>query len=95
MRSQTSEIALLDEDDTESIEAKLNLTPEKYHRFMSNNSTYYTKKPTREKVSMAVPSTKRYRRAWFVNSRGWGEEIPLLELIHVQRYFLTKTKLVI
>lgn len=65
---RTSEIALLDEDDTESIEAKLNLTPEKYHRFMSNNSIYYTKKPTREKLVWQFQVLKETGEPGFVNA---------------------------
>lgn len=65
---RTSEIALLDENDTESIEAKLNLTPEKYHRFMSNNSIYYTKKPTREKLAWQFRVLKETGEPGFVNA---------------------------
>src|SRR5690606_9119754 len=65
---RTSEIALLDEDDIESIEAKLNLTPEKYHRFMSNNSIYYTKKPTREKLAWHFQLLKDTGEPGFVNA---------------------------
>jgi ribonucleoside-diphosphate reductase alpha chain/ribonucleoside-triphosphate reductase len=55
---RTAEIVLLDADDKESIEAKTNLykqidgqwivDKELLHRQMSNNSIYYTKKPSRE-----------------------------------------------
>ncbi|MCK5764147.1 MAG: ribonucleoside-triphosphate reductase, adenosylcobalamin-dependent, partial [Clostridiales bacterium] len=55
---RTAEIVLLDADDKESIEAKSNLykqidgqwivDKELLHRQMSNNSIYYTKKPSRE-----------------------------------------------
>lgn len=57
---RTAEIVLVDEDDNESIEAKNNLYKQVdgkweidkdiIHRQMSNNSIYYRRKPTREKL---------------------------------------------
>lgn len=50
---RTALIALLDEEDDETITAKQNIfsRPELSHRFMSNNSIFYNSKPTRERMA--------------------------------------------
>lgn len=65
---RTSEIALLDETDEECIYAKSNLTPEKYHRFMSNNSIFYERKPSKEQLKWQFDILKNTGEPSFVNA---------------------------
>lgn len=76
---RTSEIALLDATDRESIEAKSNLTPEKYHRFMSNNSIYYTEKPTREQIKWQFSVLKDTGEPCFVNAEAGKKRNPYMQ----------------
>lgn len=64
---RTAEIALIDPKDTECTEAKSNLTPEKYHRFMSNNSLYIEKTPTKEYLQKIFASIRATGEPGFVN----------------------------
>lgn len=76
---RTAEIVLLDQDDKECIQAKSELykkVDEKWvidseiaHRQMSNNSIYYTRKPTREQLHWHI-SQMRYS-----GEPGWVNEI--------------------
>lgn len=80
---RTAEIALIDPDDTESIEAKNNLyknidgqwivNSELFHRQMSNNSIYYTKKPDREKLHWQIEQMRYSGEPAWVNA-GAGEK---------------------
>lgn len=64
---RTAEIALIDPKDTECTEAKSNLTPEKYHRFMSNNSLYIEDTPTKEYLQKIFDSIRATGEPGFVN----------------------------
>lgn len=64
---RTAEIALIDPKDTECTEAKSNLTPEKYHRFMSNNSLYIEETPTKEYLQKIFDSIRATGEPGFVN----------------------------
>lgn len=67
MVRRTAEIALIDPKDTECTEAKSNLTPEKYHRFMSNNSLYIEETPTKEYLQKIFDSIRATGEPGFVN----------------------------
>ena len=73
---RTSEIALLDANDKESIEAKSNLTPEKYHRFMSNNSIFYNEKPSRDQLAWQFQVLKETGEPCFVNAEAGRKRNP-------------------
>lgn len=64
---RTAEIALIDPKDTECTEAKSNLTPEKYHRFMSNNSLYIEDTPTKEYLQKIFASIRATGEPGFIN----------------------------
>lgn len=64
---RTAEIALIDPKDTECTEAKSNLTPEKYHRFMSNNSLYIEDTPAKEYLQKIFASIRATGEPGFVN----------------------------
>lgn len=64
---RTAEIALIDATDEETMVAKDGLTPDKFHRFMSNNSVYYTDKPTREQLAQHFAILKGPGEPSFVN----------------------------
>lgn len=76
---RTAEIVLVDSDDTECIEAKSNLyymedgkwvvNEEILHRQMSNNSIYYTEKPSREKIKWQL------ERMRYSGEPGWVNEV--------------------
>ncbi|MDK2867650.1 MAG: hypothetical protein PWP51_1790 [Clostridiales bacterium] len=76
---RTAEIVLVDSDDTECIEAKSNLyymedgkwvvNEEVLHRQMSNNSIYYTEKPSREKIKWQL------ERMRYSGEPGWVNEV--------------------
>lgn len=67
MVRRTAEIALIDPKDTECTEAKSNLTPEKYHRFMSNNSLYIEETPTKEYLQKIFDSIRATGEPGFIN----------------------------
>jgi intein/homing endonuclease len=64
---RTSEIAIISPYDTECINAKRNLTPDKYHRFMSNNSVYLEEKPTKEQLTKIFQSIRECGEPGFIN----------------------------
>ncbi|WDV45456.1 ribonucleoside-triphosphate reductase, adenosylcobalamin-dependent [Clostridiaceae bacterium M8S5] len=74
---RTAEIALIDADDKECIDAKSNLYKqvdgqwsidhEIAHRQMSNNSIYYKEKPTREKLHWMLEKMRYSGEPGFVN----------------------------
>lgn len=76
---RTAEIVLVDADDKECIEAKSNLytmedgkwvvNEEILHRSMSNNSIYYTSKPTREMIKWQL------ERMRYSGEPGWVNEV--------------------
>ena len=75
---RTAEICLVDQDDEESINAKSELykkegkqwaiDPELSHRMMSNNSIYYTRKPTRDFLE------KHFQKMRYSGEPGWVNE---------------------
>lgn len=75
---RTAEILLVDEDDNESIDAKTHLykqvdgkwviDKEIAHRQMSNNSIYYTKKPTRERLHWQIEKMRYSGEPGWVNA---------------------------
>lgn len=73
---RTSEIALIDVNDKETLYAKKDLTEDKYHRFMSNNSIYYTEKPTREQVALQFKVLRYEGEPAFVNAVAAGMRRP-------------------
>jgi len=74
---RTAEIVLVDADDTECIEAKSNLyymedgkwivNEEILHRQMSNNSIYYTERPSREKIRWQLEKMRYSGEPGWVN----------------------------
>lgn len=76
---RTAEIVLIDADDKECIEAKSNLykqidgqwivDQEIIHRQMSNNSIYYTEKPSREKLHWQIEQMR------YSGEPGWVNEV--------------------
>lgn len=73
---RTSEIALLDAGDEETLYAKKNLTPDRYHRFMSNNSIYYVNKPTRGQIALQFDVLRNEGEPCFVNAEAAGKRRP-------------------
>ncbi len=67
MVRRTAEIFLCDSDDEESINAKRNITSETMHRYMSNNSIVFEKKPTREELHNIFSSIKINGEPGFFN----------------------------
>lgn len=77
MVRRTAEIALFDSDDEECINAKGELYKEVegqwivdndiVHRSMSNNSIYYTEKPTREKLHWQIEKMRYSGEPAFIN----------------------------
>ncbi|PID82478.1 MAG: ribonucleoside-triphosphate reductase, adenosylcobalamin-dependent [Clostridiales bacterium] len=75
---RTAEIVLMDQDDDSCIEAKSNLYKqvegkwivdnEILHRQMSNNSIYYTRKPTREKLHWQIEQMRYSGEPGWVNA---------------------------
>ena len=76
---RTAEIVLVDQDDKESIQAKSELykkvdekwiiDPEISHRQMSNNSIYYTRKPTRDGLHWHLQQMR------YSGEPGWVNEV--------------------
>lgn len=64
---RTAEIAIISPEDEECVKAKVNLTPDKYHRFMSNNSVYLEKKPTKEQLEVIFDSIRKSGEPGFIN----------------------------
>ena len=64
---RTAEIFLFDADDEEVLNAKNNITPNLYHRFMSNNSIAFDEKPTREKLHEIFQLIKQNGEPGFFN----------------------------
>lgn len=83
---RTAEIALLDQDDKECIQAKSELykkVGEKWvidaeiaHRQMSNNSIYYTKKPTREQLNWHLNQMRYSGEPGWVNEEAGLKRRP-------------------
>ncbi|QUH19833.1 ribonucleoside-triphosphate reductase, adenosylcobalamin-dependent [Alkaliphilus sp. B6464] len=83
---RTAEMILIDADDQQCIEAKSNLykqidgqwiVDEKIiHRQMSNNSIYYTKKPTREKLHWQIQQMRYSGEPGWVNSEAAAKRRP-------------------
>ena len=81
---RTAEIILLDEDDMEAIDAKTGLykqidgqwivDQEIIHRQMSNNSIYYTKKPTRERLHWQMERMRYSGEPAWVNAEAGAKK---------------------
>lgn len=73
---RTAEIALLDANDEETLYAKKNLTPDRFHRFMSNNSIFYEDKPTREQLAKQFTVLQNEGEPCFVNAEAARKRRP-------------------
>jgi len=83
---RTAEIVLVDADDKESIEAKSNLyykeegqwvvNEEILHRQMSNNSIYYTEKPSREQIKWQLERMRYSGEPGWVNETAGAKRRP-------------------
>lgn len=65
---RTSEIALLDPKDKETLEAKRTITVDTDHRRMSNNSVFYEEKPTRGGLHDHFEIMRRNGEPAFINA---------------------------
>ncbi len=65
---RTAETAIVSPDDDEVIEAKTDLTPNKYHRFMSNNSIFFEEKPSWERLRHIFETLRYTGEPGFVNA---------------------------
>lgn len=83
---RTAEMILIDPDDKECIEAKSNLYKQIdgqwivdqniIHRQMSNNSIYYTEKPTREQLHWQVQQMRYSGEPGWINSEAAAKRRP-------------------
>ncbi len=83
---RTAEIALIDADDKECIQAKSqlykktdgqwNIDPELSHRQMSNNSIYYRQKPTREMLHWHLQQMRYSGEPGWVNEEAGARRRP-------------------
>lgn len=83
---RTSEIGLIDQDDTTCIQAKSNLyrqvgdrweiDPRIAHRQMSNNSIFYTRKPTREQLHWHLQQMRYSGEPGWVNQEAGARRRP-------------------
>ena len=83
---RTAEMVIIDESDTECIEAKSNLykqedgkwsvNNELIHRQMSNNSIYYTEKPTRERLKWNIEKMRYSGEPGWINAEAAGKRRP-------------------
>jgi len=83
---RTAEIVLVDADDQEAIEAKSNLYKQVdgqwivdkdiIHRQMSNNSIYYTEKPTRERLHWQIEQMRYSGEPAWVNAEAGEKRRP-------------------
>lgn len=64
---RTAEIAIISPDDTECVNAKVDLTPDKFHRFMSNNSVYLEDKPHKAYLAALFQSIRTSGEPGFIN----------------------------
>ena len=95
MVRRTAEIALFDSDDDECINAKSNLYSEvngKYivnkdlvHRSMSNNSIYFKKKPTREKIHWLLEKQKVSGEPGWINAEAGSKRRENFEGVNPYR----------
>ncbi len=65
---RTAETAIISPDDDEVIEAKSDLTPDKFHRFMSNNSIFFEEKPSFERLQHIFHTLRYTGEPGFVNA---------------------------
>lgn len=83
---RTAEMIIIDQDDNEAINAKSNLYTFKdnkwqinqdiAHRQMSNNSIYFTKKPTREELHVQLERMRYSGEPGFINHVAAAERRP-------------------
>ncbi|MDI9476698.1 MAG: ribonucleoside-triphosphate reductase, adenosylcobalamin-dependent [Natronincolaceae bacterium] len=86
---RTAEMILIDPDDRESIEAKSNLYNQIdgqwivdqniVHRQMSNNSIYYTEKPSREKLHWQIQQMRYSGEPGWVNAEAASKRRPNMQ----------------
>lgn len=89
---RTSEIALLDPTDKETLEAKLNITVDNNHRYMSNNSVFYEEKPTREYLHDHFEIMRHNGEPGFVNAYAARLRKPTFEGINPCAEILLENK---
>ena len=65
---RTAELILFSPDDEEMLHAKENLDPEHYFRYMSNNSMYLDKKPSRKELEILMKSIKETGEPGFISA---------------------------
>jgi adenosylcobalamin-dependent ribonucleoside-triphosphate reductase len=75
---RTAEIALLDPTDDETITAKKDLWkyPDKFHRFLSNNSVFYEEKPSWERLQWQFDVLQNEGEPCFVNAEAARKRRP-------------------
>ena len=82
MVRRTAEICLFDAQDEEILNAKVGLFEQghknygKHHRFMSNNSIYFTEKPTKEFLLNVMDRVKTSAEPGFINAAAGKERRP-------------------
>lgn len=64
---RTAEIAIISPKDEDCINAKRNLTEDKYHRYMSNNSVYLEEQPSKEELTAIFDSIRECGEPGFIN----------------------------
>ncbi|WP_307986564.1 LAGLIDADG family homing endonuclease [uncultured Veillonella sp.] len=67
MVRRTAEIAIISPKDEDCINAKRNLTEDKFHRYMSNNSVYLEEQPTKEELTAIFDSIRECGEPGFIN----------------------------
>ncbi len=76
---RTSETAIISPEDEETIQAKSNLTPNVYHRFMSNNSIFFEEKPSFERLQDIFKTLRYTGEPGFVNAAEGRRRHPYFE----------------
>lgn len=76
---RTSETAIISPEDEETIQAKTNLTPNVYHRFMSNNSIFFEEKPSFERMKHIFKTLRYTGEPGFVNAAEGKRRHPYFE----------------
>lgn len=79
---RTAELILFSPDDEEMLHAKENLDPEHYFRYMSNNSMYLEKKPSRDELAKIMKSIKETGEPGFINVVGAKDRRPDFDIVN-------------
>lgn len=79
---RTAELILFSPDDEEMLHAKENLDPEHYFRYMSNNSMYLEKKPSREELAKIMYSIKETGEPAFLNVQAAKERRADFDIVN-------------